>query len=117
MEDVYKNIEDYNPNKKSKMLMLFDDMSADIINNKRLNPIVTALFIRGKKPNILIAFVAQSYFKVSKDVRLHSTHFFIVKVRNKRELQQIALDHSSDIDFKDFMEIYQKCTTTIFIFS
>ena len=68
------------------------------------------MFIRGRKVNISIVFITQSYFKVSKDVRLNSTHFFIMKILNKRELQQIALNHSSDIDFKDFMKIYKKCT-------
>ena len=100
MQDVYKNTEDYNPIKKRKVLIVFDDMNADIINNKKLNPVVTELFIRGRKLNIYIAFITQSYFKVLKDVRLNSTHFFIVKIPNKRELQQIALNHSSDIDFK-----------------
>ena len=79
-----------------------------MINNNKLNPIVTELFIRGRKLNISIVFIMQSYFKVRKDVRLNSTHFFIMKIPNKRELQQIALNHSSDIDFKDFMNIYKK---------
>ena len=109
-QDVYKNIEDYNPIKKRKVLIIFDDMFADIINNNKLNPIVTELFIRGRKRNISIVFITQSYFKVPKDVRLNSTHFFIMKIPNKTELQQIALNHSSDIDFKDFMNIYKKCT-------
>ena len=81
-----------------------------MINNNKLNPIVTELFIRGRKLNISIVFITQSYFKVPKDVRLHSTHFFIMKIPNKRELQQIVLNHSSDIDFKDFINIYKKCT-------
>ena len=76
MQDVYKNIEDYNPGKKRKVLIVFDDMIADMINNKKLNPIVTELFIRGRKLNICIVFIMQSYFKVPKDVRLNSTHFF-----------------------------------------
>ena len=82
-------------------------MIADMINNNKLNPIVTELFIRGRKLNISIVFIMQSYFKVPKDVRLNSTHFFIMKIPNKRELQQIALNHSSDIDFTDFMNIYK----------
>ena len=81
-----------------------------MINNKKLNPIVTELFIRGRKPNISIVFITQSYSKVPKDLRLNSAHFFIVKIPNKRELQQIALNHSFDIDFKDFMKIYKKYT-------
>ena len=105
MQDVYKNIEDYNQIKKRKILIVFDDMTADMINNNELNPIVTELFIRGRKLNISIVFITQSYFKVPKDVTLNSTHFFIMKIPNKRELQQIALNHSSDIGFKDFMKI------------
>ena len=116
MQDVYKNIEDYNPGKKCKVLTVFDDMIADIINNKKINPVVTELFIRGRKLNISIVFITTSYFKVPKDVRLNSTHFFIMKIPNKRELQQMALNHLSDIDFKNFMKIYKKCTTEPYSF-
>ena len=116
MEDVYKNIGDYNPIKKRKVLIVFDDMIADMINNNNLNPVVTELLIRGRKCNISIVFITQSYFKVSKDVRLNSTHFFIMKIPNKRKLQQIALNHSSDIDFKDFMKIYKKCSAKPYSF-
>ena len=116
MQDVYKNIEDYNLRKKYKILTVFDDMIADMINNKKLNPIVTELFIRGRKFNISIVFITQSHLKVPKDVRLNSTHFFIMKILNKRELQQIALNHSSDIDVKDFMKIYKECTKESYYF-
>ena len=74
--------------------MVFDDMIADMTNNIKLNPIVTELFITGRKFNIFIAFITKSYFKGPKDVRLNSTHSFIVKFPNKRELQHIALTHS-----------------------
>ena len=110
MQDVYKNIEDYKPIKKRKVLIIVDDMIADMINNNKLNPIVTELFIRSRKLNISIVFITQSYFKVPIHVRLNSTHIFIMKIPNKRELQQIALNNSSDIDFKDFMNIYKKYT-------
>ena len=80
-------------------------MIADMLSNKKLNPIVTELFIRGRKLNIFLIFITQSYFKVPKDVTLKSTHFFIMKISNKGELQQIAYNHSSDIDFKDFMNL------------
>ena len=113
MRDVYKNIEDYNLGRERKILIGFDDIIADMINNKKLNPIVTELFIRGRKLNISIT---QSYFKVPKDVRLHSTYFFIMKILNKRELQQITINHSSDIDFKDFMRIYKECTKSHTLF-
>ena len=111
-----KIIEDYNPGKKRKILIVFDDMIVDMINNKKLNPVVTELFIRGRNLNLSIAFIVQSYFKVPKDVRLNSTHFFIMKIPNKRELQQIALNHSSDIGFKDFMKVYKKCTAEPYSF-
>ena len=108
MHDVYKNIDDYNPDKENKILIVFDDMIADMINNKKLNSIVTELFIRGRKLNISLVFITQSYFKVPKDVRLNSTHFFILKIPNKGELQQIAVNHSLDISSKDFIKIYRK---------
>ena len=85
-------------------------MIADMINNKKLNPIVTELFIRGRKLNFSIVFITQSYFKVSKDGRLNSTHFFIMKIPNKRELQQTDSNHLLGIDFKDFMKNYKKYT-------
>ena len=110
MQDVYKNIEDYNPVKKRQILIVFDNMTAYMIHNKKLNLVVTELFIRGRKLNISIVFITQSYFKMPKDVRLNSKYFFIMKIPNKRELQQIALNHSSDIDFEDFINIYKKCT-------
>ena len=91
-------------------------MIADMINNKKLNPVVTELFIRSRKLGISIVFISQSYVKMPKNVRLNSTHFFIMKIPSKRELQQIALNHSSDIDFKDFMNIYKKCTTKPYSF-
>ena len=80
------------------------------------NSIVTELFIRGRKINISLVFVTQSYFKVPKDVRLNSTHFFIMKIPNKRELQQIALNHSSDIKTKDFINIHRECTAKPYSF-
>ena len=116
MLDAYKNIEDYNPDKKREVLIVFDDMIADMINNKKLNPIVTELFIRDRKLNISIFFIAQSYFRVPKYVRLNSTHLFIMKIPNEKELQQIALNHSSDIDFQDFIKIYKKCTVEAYSF-
>ena len=110
MHKVYKNIDNYNPDKENKILIVFDEMIADTINNKKLNSIVTELFIRRRKLNISLVFITQSYFKVPKDVRNNSTHFFIMKIPNKRELMKIAINHSSDINTKDFIEIYRKCT-------
>ena len=108
MQDVYKNIDEYDADKEHIILTVFDDMNADMINNKKLNSIVTELFIRGRKLNISLLFITQSYFTVPKDVRLNSTYSFIMKIPNKSELQQIALNHSSDIHSKDFIKIYKK---------
>ena len=83
-------------------------MIADMIDNKKLNAIVTEMFIRGRKLNISIVFITQSYFKVPKDVEPNSTHFFIMIISNKRELRQIPLNHSPDINSKDFIKIYKK---------
>ena len=91
-------------------------MIADMISNQKLNSIVTELFIRARKLNISLVFITQSCFRVPRDVRLNSTRFFIMKILNKRELQQIALNHSSDIDFKDFIKIYKKCTAEQYSF-
>ena len=87
MHDVYKNIDHYNPDKENKILIVFDDMIADMIDNKKLNSIITELFIRSRKQNISLVFITQSYFKVPKDVRLNKTYFFIMEISNKRELQ------------------------------
>ena len=116
MSDVYKNIDEYNPDKENKMLIVFDDMIADMIHNKKLNSIVIKLFIRDRKLNISLVFIPQSYFKVPKDVRLNACHFFIAKIPNKSELQQIAINHSSDISTKDFTNIYRKCTAEPYSF-
>ena len=116
MHDVYINIDEYNPDIEHKIWIIFDDMITDMIHNKKLNSIVTELFIRGKKLNISLVFITQSYFKVPKDVRLNTSHFFIAKIPNKRELQQIAINHSSDINTKDFANIYRKCTAEPYSF-
>ena len=100
-------MEEYNADRKRKVFIVFDDMIANIISNKKHNQIVTEIFIRERKVNISTVFISKSYFTVPKDVRLISTHFFIIKIPNKLELQQIAFDHSSDIAFNDFMNIYK----------
>ena len=89
---------------------------ADMIHNKNSNSIITELFIRGRKLNISLVFITQSYFKVPKDVRLNTSHFFIAKTPNKIELQQIAINLSSDINTKVFANIYRKCTTEPYSF-
>ena len=100
MNDIYKNIEDYNPNKTGTLLIVFDDMIAGMPNNKTPNPIVLEFFIRGRKLNISLVFITQFCFVEPKNIRLNSTHYFIMKILNKRELQQIEFNHTSDIDFK-----------------
>ena len=111
MQDVDKNIEECKTDKKRKILIASDDAIADMIYNKPPNWKVTELLIRGRKLNISLIFITQSYFKISKDVRLNSTHFFIIKIPNKRELQQIGLKHSPDINSKDFIKIYKTYAT------
>ena len=110
MDGVYENIDYYNPSRKRKILIVFDDMIADIMTNKKFQSIIKELFIRCRKLNISLVFITQSYFSVPKDVRLNSTHYLIMKINNKRELQNIAINHSADIDYKDFMKIYRECT-------
>ena len=110
------NIEEYNPNKKRKILMVFDDTISDMLSNEKLNPIITDLSITGRKLNISIAFITESYFAVPKNIRRNSAHYFIMKIPNKQELQQIAFNHSSDIDFKDFMNLYINCTAKPYTF-
>ena len=109
MDDVYENINNYNSNRKRKVLIAFDDMIADIMANKKFQPKIKELFIRCRKINISLAFISQSY-SVPKDVRLNSTYYFIMKINSKRELQNIAINHSADIDYKDFIKIYRECT-------
>ena len=116
IHDLYKNINNYNSNKENKVMIVFDDIIADMISNKKLDSIVTELFIRCRKLNTSLVFIGQSYFKVPKDVRNNSTHFFIMKIPNKRELQQIAINHSFDVNTKDFIKIYRKCTDKLYSF-
>ena len=99
MNDVYVNIDNYNLKIKRKILIVFDDMTADIMTSKKFQSIVKELFIRYRKLNISLVFITQSYFSVPKDVRLNSTHYLLVKINNKRELQNIAINHSADITF------------------
>ena len=106
----------YNPDKENKILIVFDDMIADMIHNKKLNSIVTELFIRGRKLNIYLVFITQSYLKIPKDVSLDTTHFFISKIPNTREIKQIAINHSSDVSTKIFKNIYRKYTAKPYSF-
>ena len=116
MDDVYENIHDYNPNRRRKILIAVDDMIVDIMTNEKFQAIIKELFIRCRKLNITLVFITQSYFSVPKDMRLNSTHYLIMKINNERELQNIAINHSADIDYKDFMKIYRECTKEPFNF-
>ena len=116
MDDVYDNINDYNPIRKREKLIVFDDMIANIMDNRRFQAIIKELFIRCKKLNILLVFITQSYFSVPKDVRLNTTHYFIMNISNRRELKNIASEHSADIDYNDFMKIYRECTKELYNF-
>ena len=102
MADVYKNIDDYNLSRKRKILFAFDEMIEDIMSNKKLQAIIKWLFIRCRKLNISLVFITQSYFSVPKDVGLNSTHYLIMKISSRKELQNIVINHSADIDYNDF---------------
>ena len=110
MDDGYENINDCNSSRKRKILIIFDDMIAGIMTNKRFQAIIKELFTTCRKLNISLVFITQSYFSVPKDVRLNSTHYLITKINNKRELQNTAINHSADIDYLDFIKIYRECT-------
>ena len=116
MDDVYENINDYNPIRKRKKLIVFDDMIADIMGNRRFQTIIKELFIRCRKLNISLVFITQSYFSAPKDVRLNSTHYLIIKINNRRELQNIIINNSADIDYQGFMKIYREYTKRPFNF-
>ena len=110
MDDVYENINDCNPNRDKKVLIVFKDMIADIMSTKTFQAVIKELFIRCRKLNISLVFITQSYFSVPKDIISNSAHYLIMKINNKRELQNIAINHSVDIDYQDFMKIYRECT-------
>ena len=110
MDDAYNNIDYYNTKRKRKLLILFDDMIADIMTNKKFQAITK------EKLNISLVFITQSYFSVPKRVRSNSTHYLIMKIHNKRESQQFAINHSADIDYKNFLKIYRKCTSGLYYF-
>ena len=110
MDEIYENIEDYNKERKRKVLIVFDDMISHVMSDKKAQQVLKELFIRCRKVNISLCFLTQYYFIVSKDVRLNCIHYIIFKLNNKRELQNIAINHSADIDYKDFRKIYRNCT-------
>ena len=101
---------------EKKVLIVFDDMIADITTNNEFKAIIKKLFIRCRTLNISFAFITQSCFSVPKYIRLNSTHYLIMKINDKRELRNIAFNHSADIDSKDVMKIYRECTKELFTF-
>ena len=110
MDDILINIEDYNKKRKRKVSIVFDDMISRVMSNKKAQQVLKDLLIRCRKLNISLCFLTQSYFSVPKDMRLNCTHYIIFKLNNKRELQNIAINHSADIDYKNFVKIYRGCT-------
>ena len=114
MNDLYNNIDDYNPKRKRKILIVFDDMIADIMTSKKFQAIIKELFIR--ELNIPLIFITQPHFSIPKEARLNSTHYLIMKINNRKDLQQIAIDHSADINYKDFLKIYGNCTNEPYLF-
>ena len=115
MGDIYENIEEYNLNKKRKMLAVFDEIIAYMLSNKKIQQIAIELFIKGRKLKISIVFIAQSYFALPKN-RLNSTHYFTMEIPNERDVQKIAFNHSSDTNFKDLMNLCKKSTARLYSF-
>ena len=91
-------------------------MIADMLGNKKLNPIIIELFIRVRKQNISLVFITQSYFAAPENIALNSTHYFIMKIPNKAQLEQVEFNHLSDNDFKNFINLYKKCTAKPYSF-
>ena len=116
MDDILSDIEDYNKKRKRKILIIFDEMISHVMSDKKARQILKDLFIRCRQFNISLSFLTQSYFSVPKDVRLNCTHYILFKLNNKRELQNIVIDHSADIDYKDFIKIYRICSKEPFNF-
>ena len=116
MDEVYENTDDYIPSRKRKVLIMFNEIFADIMTNKKSQAIIKELFSRWRKLNISLLLITQSYFSVPKVVRLNSTHYLIMKINNKRELQNIAINYSADIDYKDFVKIRRMHKRTVSFF-
>ena len=114
MDDIYEDIEEHNPNKK--ILIRFANMIADMINNWKVQPIVTRLFIRDRNPSIYLVSTTRPYFVIPKNIRLNSTYYFTMRTLLKIELKQIAICHSPKIVLKDFMNLYKKCIANPYFF-
>ena len=109
MNDGLDDINNYNKNKDKKILIVFDDMIADIEYNKKFKRIIKELSYRARKINVSIVFITQSYFRALKDATLNSTHYILMKINNKKELKRIAEEKSGHLDYKDFLKIYNYC--------
>ena len=116
MDDILPNIEDYNKKRKRKILIVFDDRISHVMSDKNAQNVLKDLFIRCRKLNISLCFLTRSYFSVPKDVRINCTQYILFKLNNKRELQNIAINHSADTDYDDFIKIYRECTKDPFNF-
>ena len=116
INDVFEDINNYNKKRDKKVLIIFDDMIADIMRSEKFKAIVKEPFIRCRKLNISIVFITQSYFRAPKDARLNSTHYILMKIGNKKELKSIAEENSGHLDFKDFLKIYNYCTNEPYSF-
>ena len=116
MNDVLEDISNYNKKRDKKVLIIFDDMIADIMRSEKFKAIVKELFVTCRKLNISIVFITQSYLRTPKDARLNSTHYILMKIGNKEELKIIAEENSGHLDFKDFLKIYNCCTNEPYSF-
>ena len=110
MDDVLDDVNNYNKNRDKKVLIVFDDMIADIEYNKKFKRIIKGLFYRARKINVLIVFITRSYFRALKDARLNSAHYILMETNNKKELKRIAEEKSGHLDYKDFLKMYNYCT-------
>ena len=109
MSNASDDINYYNKNRDKKVLIIFD-MIADIEYNTDFKKIIKKVFFMGRKINVSIVFITQSYFRALKDARLNSTHYILVKISNKKELRKIAEEKSGHLGYKDFLKIYNYCT-------
>ena len=110
MNDVLDDINNYNKNRDKKVLIVFDDMIADIEYNKNFKRIIKELFYRARKINVSVVFITQSYFKALKDARLNSTQYILMRIGDKKELKRIAEEKPGHLDYKDFLKMYNYCT-------
>ena len=116
MNDVLDTIDDYNKNRDKNVLIIFDDMIADIMTSEKFKAVVKELFIRCRKLNVSIAFIMQSYFRTLKDTRLNSNHYILMKIGSKKELKYIAGEKLCYLDYKDFLKIYNYCSKELYSF-